>query len=311
MVLLKKLYQKKYLMPLLAVAVMIALLAWKPYVLIQGLQRGGLYALIALPMALILGIVGIINLAHGEFMMLGAYFVYWVCVNTGLDPLVAMIIAFVAFFLIGAIVYLVTIKHVLKAPELNQLLLTFGIAMVFAELANLLWTSQARKLHLSYVYSSAKVGSLTFGTFGFIYPIAAVVVLVGLLLFLKYTRTGQAALAVGQNPRGAKMVGIDVNRTYLLIFSLSTAIIAAIGALFLTRHSIFPAVGSPYTMKSFCLIAMAGIGNLTGILWVGLGLGIAEALVLSFRGYGGWADLVFFVLLVAVIMVKSYRRKIA
>jgi len=311
MVALKRFCQKKYLMPLLAVAVMIALLAWKPYVLIQGLQRGGLYALIALPMALILGIVGIINLAHGEFMMLGAYFVYSVCVNTGLDPLVAMIIAFVAFFLIGAIVYLVTIKHVLKAPELNQLLLTFGIAMVLTELANLLWTSQARKLHLSYVYSSAEVGSLTFGTFGFIYPIAAVVVLVGLLLFLKYTRTGQAALAVGQNPRGAKMVGIDVNRTYLLIFSLSTAIIAAIGALFLTRHSIFPAVGSPYTMKSFCLIAMAGIGNLTGILWVGLGLGIAEALVLSFRGYGGWADLVFFVLLVAVIMVKSYRRKIA
>lgn len=311
MVALKRFCQKKYLMPLLAVAVMIALLAWKPYVLIQGLQRGGLYALIALPMALILGIVGIINLAHGEFMMLGAYFVYSVCVNTGLDPLVAMIIAFVAFFLIGAIVYLMTIKHVLKAPELNQLLLTFGIAMVLTELANLLWTSQARKLHLSYVYSSAEVGSLTFGTFGFIYPIAAVVVLVGLLLFLKYTRTGQAALAVGQNPRGAKMVGIDVNRTYLLIFSLSTAIIAAIGALFLTRHSIFPAVGSPYTMKSFCLIAMAGIGNLTGILWVGLGLGIAEALVLSFRGYGGWADLVFFVLLVAVIMVKSYRRKIA
>lgn len=309
--LLKKLNHKQYLISLFAIAVMAALIVWKPYVLIQGVQRGGLYALIALPMALILGIVGIINLAHGEFMMLGAYFVYWLCVTTGLDPLVAMIIAFSAFFLIGGIIYLITIKHVLKAPELNQLLLTFGIAMVLSEFANLLWTSQSRKLHLSYVYSSAKVGSLTFGTFGFIYPVAAVIVLIGLLLFLRYTRTGQAALAVGQNPRGARIVGIDVNRTYLLIFSLSIAIVAAVGALFLTRHSVFPAVGSPYTMKSFCLIAMAGIGNLTGILWVGLGLGIAEAFVLSFRGYGGWADVVFFALLVAVIMVKSYRRKIA
>lgn len=311
MVLLKRLYQKKYLMPLLALAVIIALVVWKPYVLVQGLQRGGLYALIALPMALILGIVGIINLAHGEFMMLGAYFAYWLSVHTGIDPLVAMIPALLAFFIIGAITYLATIKPVLKAPELNQLLLTFGLAMVLTEFANLMWTSQSRKLPLHYVYSSASIGSLTFGTFGFTYLLAAIAVLGGLLWFLRYTRTGQAALAVGQNPRGAKLVGIDVDRTYLLIFSLSIAMAGAIGALFLTGHSIFPGVGSPYTMKSFCLIAMAGVGNLSGILWMGLGLGTAEALVASFQGYGGWSDVVFFALLIAVIMAKSYRRHTA
>ena len=133
--------------------------------------------------------------------------------------------------------------------------------------------------------------------------------LIGLLLFLRRTRLGQAALAVGQNPRGARLVGIDVNRTYLLIFSLSIALIGAIGALFLTRHSVFPAVGSPYTMKSFCLIAMAGIGNLPGVVWGGFGLGVAEAVVLSFRGYGGWADVVFFAVLVLVIMGRSFRRQ--
>ena len=295
----------------LAFAVIAALAVWKPYALIQGLQRGGLYALIALPMALILGVVGIVNLAHGEFMMLGAYFAYWLSIHTGIDPLVAMIPAFAAFFIVGAITHLLTIKPVLKAPELNQLLLTFGLAMVLSEFANLMWTSQSRNLPLRYVYSSASIGSLTFGTFGFTYLIGAVVVLIALLWFLRYTRTGQAALAVGQNPRGAKLVGIDVDRTYLLIFSLSIATIAAIGGLFLTGHSIFPGVGSPYTMKSFCLIAMAGVGNLTGILWAGLGLGTAEAFVASFQGYGGWSDVVFFALLIAVIMAKSYRRHTA
>ena len=307
MTLLHTLGQKKFVLIYVSLAVLVFLAIWKPYALIEGVQRGGLYALIALPMALILGIVGIINLAHGEFMMLGAYFAYWMFRWGGLDPLLAMLPALAIFALLGALTYVLTIRRALKAPELNQLLLTFGLAMMAAQFANLMWTSQPLKPSLMYVYSSMRLGRLSFGTYAFVYVAAAIVLLVGLLLFLQRTRLGKAALAVGQNPRGARLVGIDVNRTYLLIFTLSIALVGAIGAMFLTRHSVFPSVGSPYTMKSFCLIAMAGIGNLAGIVVGGFGLGVAEALVLSFRGYGGWADVVFFAVLVAVIMGRSFR----
>lgn len=310
MTLLRRLQQRRYVTALVSMIVLVLLAVWKPYALIEGIQRGGIYSLIALPMALILGIVGIINLAHGEFMMLGAYFAYWMGVYTGLDPLVAIIPALAVFALLGASTYLLTIRRAQKAPELNQLLLTFGLAMMAAQFANLMWTSRPLKPHLSYVYSSMRLGSLTFGTYAFVYTGAALLLLVGLLLFLRRTRLGKAALAVGQNPRGAKLVGIDINRTYMVIFSLSIALVGGIGALFLTRHSVFPAVGSPFTMKSFCLIAMAGIGNLPGVVWGGFALGIAEAVVLSFRGYGGWADVVFFAVLVAVIMTRSYRRRV-
>jgi len=306
MTLLGRLGRKRALLALGALAAVVLLLLWKPYALIEGVQRGGLYALIALPMALILGIVGIINLAHGEFMMLGAYFAYILFRSAGMDPLIAILPALGAFAILGALTYILTIRRALKAPELNQLLLTFGLAMMASQFANLLWTSQPYKPSLMYVYSSMRVGGLTFGTYAFVYVAAALALLVGLLIFLRRTRLGKAALAVGQNPRGAKLVGIDVNRTYLLIFTLAIALIGAIGAMFLTRHSVFPSVGSPYTMKSFCLIAMAGIGNLVGIVWGGLALGVAEALVSSFRGYGGWADVVFFAVLVAVIMGRSY-----
>jgi len=307
MTLLRTAAQKRSALVLVSLAILVLVAVWKPYALIEGAQRGGLYALIALPMALILGIVGIINLAHGEFMMLGAYFAYWMFRGAGMDPLVAMIPAIVVFGLLGVVTYTLTIRRALKAPELNQLLLTFGLAMMAAQFANLMWTSQPFKPSLMYVYSSMRLGRLSFGTYAFVYDAAAIVLLVGLLLFLRKTRLGQAALAVGQNPRGAKLVGIDVNRTYLVIFTISIALVGAIGAMFLTRHSVFPSVGSPYTMKSFCLIAMAGIGNLTGIVWGGFALGVAEALVMSFRGYGGWADVVFFAVLVAVIMVRSFR----
>jgi branched-chain amino acid transport system permease protein len=305
-----KLKQRNTQIAIIIIVIAIILAFWKPHVLIEGLQRACLYAVIALPMALILGIVGIINLAHGDFMMLGAYFAYFFSVYTGIDPLVAIIPAFLAFFLIGTVAYRAIIKFALGAPELNQLLLTFGLAMVLEQLANLVWTSRPVKLPLKYVSASATIGSFTFGTFEFVYIAAAIIVLSGLLFFLKRTDTGQAALAVGQNPRGAKLVGIHVDRTYLLVFNLSIALVGAIGAIFMTRHSIFPLVGAPFTMKSFCLIAMAGIGNLVGILWCSLILGLSENFVLSFRGYAGWADILFFALIILVIIIRSRQRQV-
>jgi branched-chain amino acid transport system permease protein len=293
------------------VAAAVLLILWRPTVLVYGIQKAGLYAAIALPMALILGIVGIINLSHGEFMMVGAYLAYWISVSMGADPLLTMIPVVVAMAGIGILTFLVVIRPVLGAPELNQLILTFGLAMVLSQLANLLWTSQPRKLSVSYASASATVGAVSFGTFDFLYTGAAILILVGLLLFLHRTRAGRVAIAVGQNPRGARLVGINVRRTYLVIFSISIALVGVMGALFVTRSSIFPLVGGSFTMKSFCLIAMAGVGNLAGILWCSLGLGLAESLILSFRGYSGWADIVFFALIIIVIVMRSYRRRLA
>jgi branched-chain amino acid transport system permease protein len=282
---------------------------WKPSVLVFGIQRAGLYAAIALPMALVLGIVGIVNLAHGEFMMIGAYLAYWLAVRTGLDPLLALLPVAAALFLIGMLSYRLTIRQVLSSPELNQLILTFGVAMILSQGVNLIATSQPRKLSAAYVSASATLGALSFGVFDFVYAGLAVIILAGLLLFLRRTRLGKAAVAVGQNPRGARLVGINVDRTYMIVFSIAMAVLGVMGTLFLVRQSIFPGVGSPYTMKSFCLVAMAGIGNLPGILWCSLGLGLAEAFIKSFRGYGDWSDIVFFALIIIVIFARSQRRK--
>lgn len=309
MTLVQLLEQRKYLMWVLALVAM-AVLAWvRPYALVDGLQRGGLYALLVLPMALVLGILGLINLAHGEFMMLGGYFAYWLFVYTGMDPLVAMLPALGVFSFIGALTYLGTISRVLKAPRLMQLLLTFGVSLMLAEFASMMWTSRPVKPSLGYVFASMRVGSLTIGTYAFVYTGAAIAVLIGLMLFLRHTRTGKAALAAGQNPRGASLVGINVNRIYLIVFSLSVALTGAIGALFITRHSVFPYVGSPYTLKGVPLIAMAGIGNLPGLVFAGIGLGILEALVMSFHEAYRWADVVFLVVLIVVVMGKSFRRQ--
>ncbi len=288
----------------------VAILLWKPTVLVYGVQRAGLYAAVAIPMALILGIVHIVNLAHGEMMMVAAYLAYFAANRLlGLDPFAAMIPVALVMALFGWVIYKTTIKHALKGPELNQLILTFGLAIALSQAANLIFTSQSWKLSLSYVSASATIGDVSFGVFDFVFVAVAIVLAVGIRVFLARTRMGKAALAVGQNPRGAAIVGIDVDRTYGFVFALAVCLIGLVGSVFLAKQAIFPGVGGPYTMKSFCLVAMAGVGNITGILFCSLALGLSEAVINGIRGYAGWSNIVFFAIIIATILVRSYRER--
>jgi len=293
----------------LAAAAGAAIILWKPTVLIYGVQRAGLYAAVAIPMALVLGIVHIVNLAHGEMMMVAAYVAYFAARLLGLDPFVSLVPVAAVMAVFGLVVYLLTIKHALKAPELNQLILTFGLAIALSQAVNLLVTSQSWKLSLDYVSASATVGNTSFGVFDFVYVGAAIVLALGLQLFLTRTRMGKAAMAVGQNPRGAAIVGIDVGRTYAFVFALAVGLVGAIGALFLTKQAIFPQVGGPYTMKSFCLVAMAGVGNIVGVLYCSLALGLAESIIGGIRGISDWSNVVFFAIIIITILVRSFRER--
>jgi len=294
---------------LVALAYLILMLVIKPTAVVYGIQRAGIYAAVALPMALILGIVHIVNLAHGEMMMVGAYLTYFLSRTFGLDPLVASIPTGIIMFFLGLLMFHISIKHTLKAPELNQLILTFGVAMVLSQTVNLIATSQPRKLSLDYVSASATFGEMSFGIYDFIFPLLALVFFALLILFLRKTRFGKAALAVGQNPRGAQIVGINVQLTYALIFAIASMLVGVFGSFFLTKFSIFPLVGGAYTMKSFCLVAMAGIGNLPMVAGASLILGLAESTIMSIPHGAGWAPMIFFILIIVVIFGRSLKAR--
>lgn len=294
---------------LILVAILVVVAVWRPLAAIYGVQRGSLYALIGLPLALTLGVVGIMNLAHGDLLSLGTYIVYLFAVNTGMDPLVSIIPVFFLLFILGVVIYKLTVTRVLKAGHLNQLLLTFGISMIVLELMKVIWTTRPRSVYVDYSSSSTTIAGVRFGTYELLYVVLAFAVLIALQLFLKKTRLGQATFAVGQNPRGAKIVGINTDFVYLFVFGLSVAILGIAAGVMVPRFAIFPSVGAAFTMKSFSLVAMAGLGNLTGILISGIVLGVGEAIVQSIPGYAGWSDIVFFGVLIAVIMIRSLRRQ--
>jgi branched-chain amino acid transport system permease protein len=292
-----------------AAVIAVVFMITNPTILVYGIQRAGIYAAIALPMALVLGIVHIVNLAHGEMMMVAAYLSYFISSTFGLDPLITAIPTGIIMFFLGILIFKTTIAHTLNAPELNQLILTFGVALVLSQTVNLMATSQPRKISLDYVSASASIGDISFGIYDFVFPVVAIFFLFILMYFLKKTRLGKAASAVGQNPRGAKIVGIDVNFTYTIIFAIASAIIGIFGSFFITKFSIFPNVGGTYTMKSFALVAMAGIGNLPMVIGASLILGISESFVRSLPGGAGWSPMIFFGLIILVILNRSFRSK--
>jgi branched-chain amino acid transport system permease protein len=307
----RKFRQKNFLIGfIITIAAILVIGYYKPAVLIEGLQRSALYALVALPMALLLGVVDVINLAHGDFMMLGAYFAYFLNVQFGMDPLVAIIPTLIASFIFGLIVYYLTFKHAIGKTSLNQLLLGFGISYILTEGITLIATNQPRKLTMDYVSASATIKDFTFGIYEFVYVIAAIVIFIGLQLFLKKTGTGQAAVAVGQNPRGAKIVGINIKWIYVLTFCISIALISAVGPMMGSRYTLFPHVGVAFTLKSFSLVAVGGMGSITGVIWASLILGMGETLVLSSLEYGKWAEIIYFALIIGVIMYRSHQRQV-
>jgi len=276
--------------------------------LLNGLLQSGIYALVASGLALAVGVVGIVNFAHGEFLMIGAFLSWGLLTYLGIDPLVALPIAAVAMFAAGAFTYRVTIRHVLLAPELNQMLLTFGISILLQNLALLVFGGNTRTVSTAYQAVRVPVGDLSIGLPKLIAFALAAGLLGGLYYVLYRTTLGRQMRAVAQNRRGSALIGIDVDRVYLIAFGVASALAAVAGVLVSVLLFASPTVGLVFALKAFAIIVMAGLGNLTGVLWASVILGVSEAFVQTYvPGGGGWSDAVFFLLIFGTLVTRSWR----
>ncbi len=273
--------------------------------LIFGILRSGLYSLTSVGLALSVGVIGVVNFAHGEFLMLGAYLGYWLFVSYGIDPLAAIPIAAIALFLLGGGLYRVAIQRVLRAPELNQMLLTFGLSIFLQNLAIILWTGDPRTAAIPYKAKAVTLGAFTVGFPQLVVFGLAMALTLGLYAVLGQSRIGKAMRAVAQNRLGASLLGIEVDRIYLLAFGLSAALAGTAGMMIALQLSASPFIGLLYTLKAFSIIVIAGLGNINGVIYASLVLGVSEAFVEFYLPQGGgWAEGVFFVLILAVLLVR-------
>ncbi|GHF49237.1 branched-chain amino acid transport system permease protein [Deinococcus metalli] len=276
--------------------------------LINGLLQSGIYALVASGLALAVGVVGIVNFAHGEYLMIGAFLAWAGSAWLGLDPLLSLPVVAVAVFGVGALTYRVSIRHVLLAPELNQMLLTFGLGILLQNLALMVMGGNTRTVSTPYQASSVTLGQLSIGGPKAIAFGLAAALLGALYAVLYRTTLGRQMRAVAQNRRGAQLIGIDVDRVYLIAFAASCGLAAIAGVLVSVLLFASPTVGLVFALKAFAIIVMAGLGNLTGVLWASVILGVSEALVQTYvPGGGGWSDAVFFLMIFGTLVLRSYR----
>jgi branched-chain amino acid transport system permease protein len=280
--------------------------------LISGLLLGGLYALIGLGMTIIMGVMKIINLAHGELMMVGMYVAYALFAAFHIDPYLSILVAAPLLFVLGMALQKYLINPVMKVdailPE-NQVILTVGIGMVLANLATIIFKSDYRTTPVDYATKAWYLSdswrtspielSLSLPwTVSFLF---AVVITTGLWFFLARTDTGKSIRATAQDKDAALLMGVNVERMRVVTFGLGSALVGAAGCLFLPIYYLYPDVGGQFTLTAFVITILGGLGSTVGAIIGGLILGIFESLTATYVGMG-WAPVGRFVIFVAVLV---------
>ena len=268
-----------------------------------GILVGALYGLAAVGLSLVFGVTKFLNVAHGELLMFGGYASFWAFTLLGVDPFLSLPLTIVFLLLIGLVLYKLLFARMVKLSEgikiQNTLLVGFGLSLILQNLALRFWTADTRGITTFY---SGRV--LTF--LGVRFPIVRVaslviafVVLLGLDLFLRRTYTGKALRATVENWEVATLMGIDIQRVYLLSFVMGAALAGVAGALVSVGYSIDPGMGMSWTLKSLVVMVLGGLGSLTGTFVGGIILGVTESATGYFLSltYKEVVGLVLFVLI--------------
>ncbi len=251
---------------------------------INGLLTGSIYALIALGLTLIYGVLHIINFAHGALLMLSLFGVYFLHSLAGIDPYVALLILVPAMFALGYGLQRTVIAHASHGKDENVLLVTLGIALIIENLALFFWRSDTRTIDVPYAFDVIDVG-FAFLSVPRVAAFGAAFVVAGLLWMLM-TRSdlGRAIRAVAKERHGARVVGIDVDHIFAMSYGIGTACVAAAACLLLPTFYVTPQVGNAFVLIAFTVVVLGGMGSFTGALVGGLLIGVVESLGGLFLG---------------------------
>ncbi len=273
--------------------------------LIDGILIGAVFALAAYGMALVWGVMKIINFAQGEFVILGGFLLY-ALKEAGLHPFLGVPVATAALFVIGWVIYRIAVVRVVEKDLFISILATFGIAILLQQLMNQIFGADVQTVESGLGTWFLLDGQVTVLQIKVVSFFIAMVLGVILALFLKMTRLGQAIRATAQHFRAAQILGVDTDRVYAITFALNAAICGAAGALVSMIWVIQPFMGLAYTIRSFMIVIVAGLGNVIGVALAGLGLGAAE----NFAGFilGAEFQAAFiFSLLVVILLWRNFR----
>ncbi|MCQ8781544.1 branched-chain amino acid ABC transporter permease [Aurantimonas sp. MSK8Z-1] len=275
-------------------------------ILTNGVLLGGLYGLMALGMALVWGVLNIVNLAHGAMIMLGGYAVYFLFTGAGIDPFLALPIAIVGMFAFGYLLQRFVLNLIVRSAMLNTLLITFGLNVVITYLAQLAFSADFRTINPSYAGSNVVVGGITVPLVNLAAFVIALVLAGAVWLLLNKLALGRAIRATAQNLVAARLYGVDPRQLYAVTFGIGAALAGAAGGLYGTIAHLTPYIGASLTAKSFVIAIIGGLANPFGVILGGIFVGVAESLTALYAG-PTYSDVISFGLLVVVLIVRPAR----
>lgn len=273
--------------------------------LLLSLTIAGLYAAVASGLTLEFGVTRIINFAHGEFVMLGAFITYFLNVRYGIHPFGGMIVAALAMGALSWAIYWSFLARVLKQDEHNQILATLGLSILILNLAIIWWTPDARAMHGTEILPTIRLGGVTVPGNNVFVLLVAVVLHVALIAFLRYTSQGVQLRLASDDPRLAELSGVNVDRMFALSFVIGGITAGIAGGLVALILYVHPVVGMDLVIRAFAIVALGGLGSIPGALIGAVMLSVAEGMTSTFVSHGAsWGYGVAFLIIVLVLLIR-------
>ena len=274
-----------------------------PLAIVNGFLVGGVYGLTAVGLTLIFGVMGVANFAQGSFVMVGMYLAYWLFVLLGVDPYLSVVPAFFFLYLIGWFAQKYLLNKIMDAPHYDQFLCTVGIMLILQNLAVFLWPDY-RQIKVSYQSLGLPITpTIRAEVVRILAFVVAVGMAVGLHFFLKLTRLGKAIRATSQNKDGAIVVGVDIQRIYIVTFAIGSACAGVAGAIISPLFPVSNDIGDLFIVTAFVIVCLGGMGNAMGALVGGMIIGMAESVGTLFIP-GGQKQLITFTILIVILLFR-------
>jgi branched-chain amino acid transport system permease protein len=270
---------------------------------LYGLLQGGLLALVAVGFSLVWGVMNIVNLAHGSFVILGAYVAWELNRTVNLDPFIGMVASAAVLFAVGYVLQRYLINFVVNAPIFVTLLLTFGLDLLLVQGMNIVFSADYRSIHTSYASESLVLGSVQLPYGRLLAFVLAILITLGLVALIGRTRMGLSITATGMDRGAARLMGIRARHVYALTFGIAAALAGIAGAMVGTVGTFQPSAAASYTLLAFVIAVLGGLGNMYGAMVGGLLIGLVEAWSGQYLS-GTWVNAIAFLALVLVLIFR-------
>jgi branched-chain amino acid transport system permease protein len=272
--------------------------------IINGLCMGSIYALVACGLTLIFGVMNIINMAHGHFLMLTMYLVLWVNTALGIDPYLTILITVPFAFFLGLLVFALFVQPILEHPPMNKILMTLGLAIIMENLALILFSPDLKNVNSKLGLSKIVVGGAYLGTTQIVALLGSLAMTLVLSQMMQRSWIGRYIRAASENPRAATLMGINVRRVCQISFAIGILCLGVAGPLLSPLYYISPTIGNLFVLTAFVVVVLGGMGSFKGALWGGFIVGITEALGYALLPIGSLSPALIFLVFILVLLFR-------